>query len=175
MGSALERVQRDAVHERDRLRGHRQRGFLAGYLATRAGARDATLLGQAIAAQIRPTALLIHTQPNEPWDEHDFLLLEAWAILQAEICKQCHLPKYICHNESHDLVFDVMEDSCGAAAALHEREQANARNDVKLDAGVQLYVRPVLLSGGDPATLRDAYYESLAQQQAELAELESGS
>ena len=58
--------------------------------------------------------MILHKQPSKPWNKHDFLLLEAYQILEEERCGQCGLPKYICHSEDPEVRFRIEEDQCAA-------------------------------------------------------------
>lgn len=134
-----------------------------------------SLVKQAIEAKLRPTTLILHSQPDEPWSEHDFNLLEAIGTLEAERCHQCGLPRYICHNDDADLDFRVLEDDCRAIVAkdaYEEGERAAGGENYKPPVGTTLRPEPYLISGGDPATLRNSYYENeyLKQQAIENPE-----
>lgn len=123
---------------------------------------------------MRPTTFLLRVQPYEPWEEYDFLLHEAYCILQDERCSQCGMPRYICHNDSADLEFDIIEDDCRVMVVKDEHEENERKaggENYKPPVGTTLRPKPYLVSGGDPATLRDSYYDGeLAKRRALEAE-----
>ena len=124
-----------------------------------------------MAANLPPTTLILRKQPTEPWSEYDFLCVEAMAIIEAEQCQQCGLPKYLCRNSSPDLEFDIVEDDCRATVAKHDREESDRSaggEDWVPPVGTTLRPVPFLVSGGDPAELRDEYYRAEAERRAEM-------
>ena len=125
----------------------------------------------AIEDRARPTAYILHVQPFSDWDDNDFRVREAWSILQAERCGQCGLPKYVCHNDSPDLEFDIIEDDCRAIAAKTEREESEREaggDTYKPSTSTTLRPHQILTSGADPATLREPYYRAQYEMQKQL-------
>jgi hypothetical protein len=99
------------------------------------------------------------------------LCLEAISIIDAEQCQQCGLPKYLCHNDSADLEFDIVEDDCRATVAKSDHEEAERKaggEDWKPPVGTTLRPQPFMVSGGDPASLRDDYYRAEVLRLAEM-------
>ena len=102
-------------------------------------------------------------QPTEPWEEYDFLLHEAYAILESERCHQCGMPQYICHNDDPNVEFDMVEDSCKATERKDQYEEAErlaGGEKYKIPAGTTIRPNAFLVDGGDPASVRDAYYKA---------------
>jgi hypothetical protein len=110
--------------------------------------------------------MILHTQPTKPWNEYDFLLIEAYQILQDERCSQCGLPEYICHNESNLIQVQVNEDSCAvmAAKAKKERQMSRGKKDYTPPDGVILRPEPYTADGSDLASFRGDYYRDLAEK-----------
>jgi hypothetical protein len=101
----------------------------------------------AIEAGIRPTSLILHTQPRKKWNEHDFLLLKAYKILQDERCSQCGLPRWICHNESSDIQIAVRDDLCYAKKEIEAKANPKAKAGEKKRFGKTAYPSPYTISG----------------------------
>jgi hypothetical protein len=72
-------------------------------------------------SNIKPTSMLFHTQPTEPWKSVDFLLLTALEVIEAEICNQCGQPTWLCRSTSSDFRFVVKSDTCYATRALEQK------------------------------------------------------
>jgi hypothetical protein len=108
---------------------------------------------------------------RKPWDKWDRLLAEAYQILEGERCGQCGYPVYICANESEDVQFHLTEQAC-AVTEKKARYGDNGRGKKKkeLPEGTTLQPSVFLVSGGDPSSLRTAYYEA---QRAKHEEIEA--
>ncbi|MET4703109.1 hypothetical protein [Frigoribacterium sp. UYMn621] len=108
--------------------------------------------------------MILHTQPRKAWNAYDFLLLEAFAIYEAEKCSQCGYPVWICHNEdeAYRIEFDLVDDVCYAKREIDMVNEANSQSKTyKAPAGIQQ--RPVAKSWtGLPLddAMRTAYYET---------------
>lgn len=127
---------------------------------------------RAVEHHLRPTTFILHVQPHDPWDEYDFLLFEAYTLLQDELCGQCGMPRYLCHNDDRNLEIEILEDDCRTKVALHAYEEADriaGGEDYKPPVGTTLRPRYFLIEGGDPATVRDGYYEGEHQKRLALA------
>jgi hypothetical protein len=116
--------------------------------------------------------MILHKQPTKPWNEHDFLLLEAYQILEEERCQQCGLPRYICHNESADLRFRIEEDTCAAMVEKesYEERKRSSNKDYKPPLGTTLRPVPYMEDGGEFTRLREPYYQAEAERQAAITE-----
>ena len=112
-------------------------------------------------------------QPDELWDEHDFLLHEAYAILESERCNQCGIPRYICHNDDPNVEFEMVEDSCVATARkdqFEESERLAGGDNYKIPAGTTVRPNAFLVDGGDPASVRDSFYQKEWEKRQMLAD-----
>jgi len=111
--------------------------------------------------------MLFHEQPNEPWNEFDFLLLEAYQILQDETCAQCGNPIWICHNEEASAVgFKIKSSKCFAQAELERHQEKEEKKKTKSKKyGERPYIVPFTYDGSDLPS-RGEYYQSLAQRNA---------
>lgn len=93
----------------------------------------------AIAHGQRPSVLILGKGSKKPksakgylralyestvWDRTDIVFGKAYQRFLNELCAQCGLPRYICHNEDNRIQFDLHTDSCAAMAKV-EREQKN--------------------------------------------------
>ena len=121
-----------------------------------------TLIEASITAGIRPTSMILHTQPGKKWDEFDFLCLEAHQMVVDERCPQCGYPKWMCHDESGDIGFKPVLDTCFAVREVesHEADTMGKMSDKK-KRGVK--VRPeVFTYSGKPldGDMREAYYRA---------------
>lgn len=121
-------------------------------------------LRAAIENKIRPSAMLFHEQPDLPWTKFDFLLLEAYQILQDETCGMCGNPIWICRNEYATSVgFKIKSAKCFAKAELdrHQERESKKKNKPKKH-GEQEYVLAYAYEGGDMPT-RMSYLNSIAE------------
>jgi hypothetical protein len=66
--------------------------------------------------------MIFHHQPTADWVPFDFKLLEAYQILQDEICPKCGHPVWLCRSTSNDVTFKVREAYCNAERSLKEYE-----------------------------------------------------
>ena len=114
----------------------------------------------------------MHTQPHKKWVKHDFLLLEAYKILNRERCGQCGQPRYVCQNESNDIQFKVVEEQCAskvAQALFEERAEKKRGSKGEPDKGIALRVEAYSVSGKDLTTFRTPYYEAQAAKLKETS------
>lgn len=116
--------------------------------------------------------MILHTQPTKRWNAHDFLLLEAYQILEEERCQQCGLPRYICHNESSDVRFRIVEDTCAAMVEkdMYEEQKRGSDKDYRAPAGTTLRPEPYAVDGRDLTTFRTQYYLDEAEKQQIISE-----
>lgn len=129
-----------------------------------------TALRAARASNIKPTSMLFHTQPNEPWKSVDFALLVALQILEEETCGQCGQPLWICRSNDRDVYFKVESSICYASRRMREKEfekmDAKSKKNVtkaeKKDWGVSYYPVPAIRPNADRERMptRKEYYES---------------
>lgn len=112
--------------------------------------------------------MLFHEQPTEPWTEYDFKILEAYQILQDEICSQCGNPVWLCHSTDNRVEFKAIKSTCFATKqhmiAEDNKKKPADRADSKERAtwGQTTYMKPYIVQNaeGDLPTRWD-YYNSL--------------
>lgn len=110
--------------------------------------------------------MLFREQPSDPWVPFDFLLIEAYQILQDETCNECGNPIWICRNDdAHNVGFKIKTSKCYATAELERwREKEEKKNAKKKKYGENPYVVAFTYDGGDFPS-RSSYYKSLADKQ----------
>jgi hypothetical protein len=85
--------------------------------------------------------MLFHEQPSDPWVEFDFMLLEAYQMLQEETCNECGNPIWICRNEDANWIgFKVKTSKCFAKAEIEKWQEAQEKKSAKKDHGSMPYV-----------------------------------
>jgi uncharacterized Fe-S center protein len=123
-----------------------------------------TKIKAAITAGIRPVAMLFHEQPSDPWVKYDFLMLEAYQMLQEETCSECGNPIWICRNDAASNVgFKIKTTKCYAKAELEAwQDKRSGKSDTKKRFGEIPYIVPYTYDGEDYPT-RISYYKHLAE------------
>lgn len=91
----------------------------------------------------RPSVLVLGKGSNKPWSRTDVTLAKAYQRFLNELCQQCGLPKYICHNDDNRIQFKLARDEC-AASQMVQREQAALAKKDSQEHGVSLYAEPFL-------------------------------
>lgn len=66
--------------------------------------------------------MIFYEQPTDPWIPFDFKLLEAYQILQDEMCPKCGHPIWLCRSTDPRVQFKVTANICYAERALREYE-----------------------------------------------------
>lgn len=109
--------------------------------------------------------MIFYEQPNAPWTEFDFKLLEAYQILQDETCPSCGNPIWVCRTENRDVRFKMQSSTCFADKEQEnwEKQKKKVNKDWKPAAGEQWYPVPVTISGG-PLPTREDYHRELADR-----------
>lgn len=120
--------------------------------------------------------MIMGTQPREDWDEFDFLLIEAYQILEDERCGQCGLPTWICHNdmddpETHGAIIEIAleDDTCFVKREIDAENEQNSKND-SYKAPHGTVSRPKVSHAlGKPLDfrVREAYYKNLIATKTE--------
>jgi hypothetical protein len=106
--------------------------------------------------------MIMGTQPRDDWDEYDFLLIEAHQILLSELCSQCGLPRWICHNEDSDVRIELTDDTCFVQREIDSQKEQMQKNDVKPEHGTVWRPEVSTWSGASlDFRVREAYYENL--------------
>lgn len=107
--------------------------------------------------------MIFYEQPTDKWTRFDFLLLEAYQILQDETCPQCGQPVWICRSDSSDVNVKVRTATCNVTAEVEKKRKAmekKAQNGkAALKPGEYLYpvVEPVPIPGARLPTRREFY------------------
>ncbi len=110
--------------------------------------------------------MLFHEQPSDPWTPFDFMLLEAYQILQDETCNECGHPIWVCRNEEASNVgFKVKIAKCFAKAELDKWQESQEKKSSKKSYGEYPYVTAYTYDNG-PMPTRTEYYEQLSQKYA---------
>ena len=119
------------------------------------------LIEASITAGIRPTSMIMHTQPRGKWSEWDFLCIEAYQIVQNERCRQCGLPVWMCHNDDGDIGTKVVKDICYSTREVETKdEEASSKKGYKAPKGVKTRPEPYRYSGRPlDADVREDYYK----------------
>src|SRR5690349_3704515 len=93
--------------------------------------------------------MIFHEQPTDPWVPFDFILLEAYQMLQDEICPKCGHPVWLCRSDSPNVQFKVRSAVCNAERELrivedHKRPDKEREKDKKVRAswGEFFYTQP---------------------------------
>lgn len=113
--------------------------------------------------------MLFHEQPTDPWVRFDFLLLEAYQILQDETCSECGNPIWICRNENAANVgFKIKISKCYAKAEL-EKWQEKQEKKKKKGYGETPYIVPYTYDENDFPT-RLSFYQGLSENESDTIE-----
>ena len=123
---------------------------------------------------IRPTALILGKDSGKPWDETDVLFAKAYERFKKEICPQCQLPTYICHNDDNRIEIKVRKDECAASKVVAEREakfsdehKNNPVHGVRFVAEAKLDEKAIE-EGLEFVDFRRPYYKELAKKRAPI-------
>ena len=123
-----------------------------------------------MAAGIRPSAMIFHEQPTDPWTPYDFMLLEAYQILQDETCNQCGNPIWVCRSEDPNVTFKIRNSVCFADREFKKWEKSKQKQAERLkkgawepEPGEEWYPVAVTVDGG-PLPSRNDYLRSLADR-----------
>ena len=119
----------------------------------------------AITAGIRPSAMIFHEQPNDPWNDFDFMLLEAYQMLQDETCNECGNPIWVCRNDTASNVgFKIKMAKCFGKAELdkwYEKEEQSKTKKKRF--GEYPYIVAYTYDDG-PMPSRMEYYKSMSDK-----------
>lgn len=87
--------------------------------------------------------MLFREQPSDPWTDFDFMLIEAYQILQDETCGECGNPIWVCRNEEASWIgFKIKTTKCFAKAEMDKWREAQEKKSKKPEPGVIPYVLP---------------------------------
>lgn len=127
-----------------------------------------------IAHHIRPSALILGKDSHKPWGRWDIVLSKAYQRFLNELCQQCGLPKYICHNDDNRIQFKPTRDECAAAAVAERTQETMAKNDNK-SYGVRVFGEPFLTvdaieEGLEMSDFRKPYFIEQAKKRGLIPE-----
>jgi len=97
-----------------------------------------------IAHKIRPSALILGKDSGKPWGPWDILFAKAYQRFLNELCKQCGMPRYICHTDDNRIQFKSVRDECASAATAERAQEQMTKGDNRT-YGVQVFAEPYLV------------------------------
>jgi hypothetical protein len=108
--------------------------------------------------------MLFSEQPTDPWNDFDFMLVEAMQILEDETCSECGNPIWICRNEeAANVGFRIKTSRCFAKAELDKWHEAEEKKKKKAKHGELPYVVAYTYDEGPMPTRMD-YYKALSDK-----------
>ena len=112
----------------------------------------------------RPTAaLLCEPDPNSGWTRLDYLLQDAYYIMDREICSICNNPIWLCHSTDNRIEFKVDVRTCYAKSEIEDYEKTPAGKN--LGTGEYLVAKAIGLEnnegGFDPLPTRTEAYNKM--------------
>lgn len=109
--------------------------------------------------------MLFHEQPTDPWTDFDFMLLEAFQMLEDETCQECGNPVWVCRNEdAANVGFKIKTSTCFAKAELERWQEREEKNKTKRKRfGQSQYVVAYTYDDSDLPS-RKSFYMSLANR-----------
>jgi hypothetical protein len=109
--------------------------------------------------------MLFREQPSDPWVNFDFLLLEAYQMLQEETCNECGNPIWICRNEdAHNVGFKIKITKCFAKAELEQWQDKQSKKESKKNTFGEIPYAVAYTYDDSPMPTRDSYYRSLSDK-----------
>lgn len=115
--------------------------------------------------------MVLGRDSRKKWGKWDFLLAKAFQRYQDEMCPQCHMPVYICHNDDNRIEFKVVKETCFATAQIEQVQEQNSKAKKKMEPGTRYVPEPKIISLTDDEDLQDdtdlsdfrrPYYQALA-------------
>ena len=108
--------------------------------------------------------MLFHEQPNDPWTQFDFMLIEALQILEDETCSECGNPIWICRNDTaSNLGFKIKMTRCFAKGELEKWQEKQEKKKSKNLPGEMPYIVSYTYDDG-PMPSRNSYYKALSDK-----------
>lgn len=123
-----------------------------------------TRISSAVKQGQRPTAaLLCDPEPNSGWTRLDYLLQDAYFLMDREICTICNNPIWLCHSTDNRIDFKVVTRTCYAKAELEDFEKSEKGK--KLDPGEYTVAKAIGIDDNkgnfDPLPTRQEAYERM--------------
>lgn len=125
-----------------------------------------TRLKSAITQGQRPSAALTYDpNPKGDWTRFDYLIQDAYYVMDREVCTICNNPIWLCHSTDNRIEFKVDKRTCYAKAELEDFEKQTKRDT--LSSGEYLIARPIGLEDDqgnyEPLPNRREAYERLPE------------
>lgn len=90
----------------------------------------------------RPVAaLLCEPDPNTGWTQEDYLIQDAFFMMETEVCTICNNPIWLCHSTDNRIDFSVKTRTCYAKAEMEDFEKGEKGKN--LDSGEYIIAVPV--------------------------------
>lgn len=115
--------------------------------------------------------MIFREQPDEPWTDFDFALIEAYQTIQDETCPQCGNPVWLCRSDSKEIYASVKTGECRGAKALEKYKDSKksakdrAKKEEAREWGKSYFVEfdllPIEKADGKTMPTRKDYYEGL--------------
>lgn len=95
----------------------------------------------------------------------DFLLLEAYQILQDETCPSCGHPVWLCRSTDRNVTVSIGKAKCFVTAELEKAQEKDNKKDKKnqMKAGEYLFANVKTIEKGSELPSRADYYNSLVE------------
>lgn len=121
-------------------------------------------LRSAVKQNQRPSAALTRSpDPHGEWTNVDYLLLDAFYILDSETCTICNNPIWLCHSTDNRIDFKVKTRTCYAKAEIEDFE--SSEKGKKLGSGEYTIAVPIGIDDGegnyDPLPTRHEAYTAM--------------
>lgn len=90
----------------------------------------------------RPTAALLNKKnPHGKWTKLDYMIQDAYFIMDTETCTICNNPVWLCHSTDNRIDFKVVTRTCYAQAEKEDYE--NSSKGKKLGTGEYILAVPI--------------------------------
>lgn len=128
-----------------------------------------------IAHKIRPSVLILGKDSrNQRWTPTDILLAVSYQRFLDEMCKQCGLPKYICHGTDNRIQFKGKLDECQSTGAAERKQSQIEEAKTKLYGTVAMgepYLTDAAIEEGlEFSDFRTPYYIERAKMMGLIPE-----
>lgn len=123
-----------------------------------------TRVSSAVKQGQRPTAALKElSNPHKGWVRLDYIIQDAYFLLEKEVCGICKNPIWLCHSTDNNIDFLVKTRTCYAKAELDDFEKSPRGKN--LDSGEYTIAVPTgiddLEGGTVPLPTRTQAYETM--------------
>ena len=127
-----------------------------------------------IAHKVRPSTLILKKNSRKPWGRWDIVLSKAYQRFVNELCVQCGLPKYICHNDDNRIQFKVSRDECASSAMAEKAQEELSKKEFK-SYGIRVFGEPFMTidaieEGLELSDFRKPYFIEVAKKRGLIPE-----